>query len=77
MLCPAVSLSWSAPGAAAAQGSPQSPGLSSDPEKLLSTFGCVWGGGQMAFAGFGPLQEKFGCKNAECFIVRFCEGLED
>lgn len=33
-----MSLSWSAPGAAAACGRPRSPGLSSDPEKLLSTF---------------------------------------
>lgn len=72
MLCPAVSLSWAAPGAAAACGSPWSPGLSSDPEKLLRTLGCVWRGGQMAFAGFGAPQEMF-----VCFIVRLCEGLEE
>lgn len=77
MLCPAVSLSWSAPGAAAACGSPRTPGLSSDPEKLLCTLGCVWGGGQMAFAAFGSPQERRGCKNAKCFIVRLSEGLEE
>lgn len=31
----------------------------------------------MASAGFGAPQERFGCKNAKCFIVRLCEGLEE